>query len=72
MNSSKSVASLGEMVCALISSGMTEKAVADSVGTTQPTIHRIKAGATCNYELGKRIEDFYQRHVADSQENSAA
>ena len=37
--------SLTEIVRALLASGLTEKKLADLVGTSQPTIHRIKKGA---------------------------
>lgn len=44
------------MVLALLGQGMTEKCLAEMVETNQPTIHRIKRGAGCKYQLGKRLE----------------
>ena len=45
-----------EMLNSLFAYGFSQKAVADRVGTTQPTIHRASKGAGVRYETGKAIE----------------
>lgn len=45
-----------EMLNSLFEYGFSQKAVADRVGTTQPTIHRASKGADVRYETGKAIE----------------
>jgi len=39
----------------LIELGWTEAGIAASVGSTQPTIHRIKEGGSCLYALGAAL-----------------
>lgn len=48
-----------DMVGFLISKGYSESRIAEFVGTSQPTIHRIKRGSGTTYEIGKRIENLY-------------
>jgi predicted transcriptional regulator len=45
-----------EMLNSLFAYGFSQKAVADRIGTTQPTIHRASKGAGVRYETGKAIE----------------
>lgn len=47
------------MVGFLILKGYSEDRIAKVVGTSQPTIHRIKCGSGTTYEIGKRIENLY-------------
>lgn len=39
----------------LIDTGWTEAGIAAAVGSTQPTIHRIKEGGSCLYALGAAL-----------------
>lgn len=39
----------------LISQKWSEKRIADEVGTSQPTINRIKRGSATTYELGAKL-----------------
>lgn len=57
-----------EMLQKLIDSGFSQRAIADRVGVTQPTIYRATKGAAVRYEVGKAIELFYeeQKKVAES------
>ena len=48
-----------DMIIALTNSGMTEAEIAESIGSTQPTVHRIKKGSKTNYRTGKAIERLY-------------
>lgn len=54
------------MLSALFAKGLSQKAVAQKVGTTQPTIHRAAKGAGIGYETGKAIEALYQQEVLHS------
>jgi len=45
-----------EMLNSLFERGLSQKAVAERTGTTQPTIHRASKGAGVRYETGKAIE----------------
>lgn len=56
-----------EMLQRLIDQGFSQRAIADRVGVTQPTIYRATKGAAVRYEVGKAIELFYeeQKKVAD-------
>ena len=45
-----------EMLNSLFERGLSQKAVAERTGTTQPTIHRASKGARVRYETGKAIE----------------
>ncbi|KIU47516.1 prophage PssSM-02 [Pseudomonas putida] len=57
-----------KMLQRLMALGFSQRAIADRVGTTQPTICRATKGATVSYEIGKAIELFYeeQKKVADT------
>lgn len=57
-----------EMLQKLIDLGFSQRAIADRVGVTQPTIYRATKGAAVRYEVGKAIELFYeeQKKVAES------
>lgn len=50
-----------EMLSELARWGYSQKAIADEVGTTQPTIHRASKGAGIGYETGKAIEIFHSK-----------
>lgn len=47
---------LQEMLGELERLGYSQRAIADAVGATQPTIHRAIRGASVRYETGKAIE----------------
>ena len=49
-----------EMLRDLIALGFSQRAIADKVGTTQPTIYRATQGAAIRYEIGKAIELLYE------------
>lgn len=49
------------IILALLDSGMTQKALAEAVGTTQPTIHRGLHGADIRYSVGRKIELLYEQ-----------
>ena len=53
-----------DMVLALIREGMTEMEIAKNIGSTQPTIHRIKKGSTTNYKTGKSLELLYLKRTS--------
>lgn len=57
-----------EMLQKLVDLGFSQRAIADRVGVTQPTIYRATKGAAVRYEVGKAIELFYeeQKKVAES------
>lgn len=57
-----------EMLTELFSLGFSQKAIADRISTTQPTIHRASRGADVRYETGKAIESLYE----DALKKSAA
>lgn len=59
-----------EMLQKLIDLGFSQRAIADRVGVTQPTIYRATKGAAVRYEVGKAIELFYeeQKKVAGRQQ----
>ena len=48
-----------QMLAYLAGRGFSQKAIADKVGSTQPTIHRASKGAGISYETGKAIESLY-------------
>lgn len=58
-----------EMLQKLTDLGFSQRAIADRVGVTQPTIYRATKGAAVRYEVGKAIELFYeeQKKVAEKQ-----
>lgn len=41
-----------DAVKTLLAAGLTESQIADDVGSSQPTINRIKGGQVCTYDLG--------------------
>ena len=45
-----------EMIAHLQAAGLSQKAIADRVQCSQPTVHRIAKGANPGYALGLRIE----------------
>ncbi|MCE5978499.1 MULTISPECIES: helix-turn-helix domain-containing protein [Pseudomonas] len=49
-----------EMLQNLIDLGFSQRAIADRVGVTQPTIYRATKGAAVRYEVGKAIELFLE------------
>ncbi|WP_323614391.1 helix-turn-helix domain-containing protein [Pseudomonas putida] len=57
-----------EMLQKLIEFGFSQRAIADRVGVTQPTIYRATKGAAVRYEVGKAIELFYeeQKKIAEN------
>lgn len=55
--------SIQEMLGALIERGFSQRAIAERVGVTQPTIFRATKGAAVRYEVGKAIEAFYEEQV---------
>lgn len=57
-----------EMLQKLIEFGFSQRAIADRVGVTQPTIYRATKGAAVRYEVGKAIEVFYeeQKKIAEN------
>lgn len=55
-----------EMLTELFASGLSQKAIADRIATTQPTIHRASKGADVRYETGKAIESLYQNTLKKS------
>jgi len=59
-----------EMLQKLIDLGFSQRAIADRVGVTQPTIYRATKGAAVRYEVGKAIELFYeeQNQIAEKQQ----
>ncbi|WEJ22986.1 hypothetical protein N0B28_06790 [Pseudomonas sp. SD17-1] len=54
-----------KMLQGLMALGFSQRAIADRVGTTQPTICRATKGATVSYEIGKAIEVFYEEQRKD-------
>lgn len=52
-----------QMLQALIELGFSQRAIADRVGTTQPTIYRATKGAAVRYEVGKAIELLYEEQM---------
>ncbi|MGA5587144.1 hypothetical protein ACPCHW_12810 [Pseudomonas siliginis] len=50
-----------KMLKVLLGLGFSQRAIADEVGTTQPTIYRATKGADVRYETGKAIERFYEQ-----------
>ncbi|QXH53186.1 helix-turn-helix domain-containing protein [Pseudomonas fakonensis] len=55
--------SIQEMLGALIERGFSQRAIAERVGVTQPTIYRATKGAAVRYEVGKAIEVFYEEEI---------
>lgn len=55
--------SIQEMLKGLIEQGFSQRAIAERVGVTQPTIYRATKGAAVRYEVGKAIESFYEEQI---------
>ncbi|MHC8399459.1 hypothetical protein ACYZTX_08190 [Pseudomonas sp. MDT1-17] len=60
-----------EMLTYLAVRGYSQKAIADKVGSTQPTIHRASKGAGISYETGKAIECLFLREKEAADRESA-
>lgn len=60
-----------EMIAGLVGKGLSQKAIADLVGTTQPTIHRAAKGAGVLYETGRAIERLYETSVIRPEKTAA-
>lgn len=52
-----------EMLQKLVDLGFSQRAIAERVGTTQPTIYRATKGAAVRYEVGKAIELFCEEEI---------
>lgn len=52
-----------QMLSGLFAMGFSQKAIAEKVDTTQPTIHRASKGAGVRYETGKAIETLYEEAI---------
>ena len=61
-----------EMLAELLRSGLSQRVIADRVGTTQPTINRAAKGADVRYVTGKAIESLYTKEKATAGLKSAA
>ena len=48
-----------EMLAKLLLSGMSQRDIAERVGTTQPTINRAAKGSDIRYVTGKAIERLF-------------
>jgi len=48
-----------EMLAVLFSYGMSQTAIAEKVGVSQPTIYRASKGASLSYRAGKKVEKLY-------------
>lgn len=62
--------SIQEMLQKLIERGFSQRAIAERVGVTQPTIYRATKGAAIRYEAGKAIERFYEEQMGQPAEGS--
>lgn len=60
--------SIQEMLGALIERGFSQRAIAERVGVTQPTIYRATKGAAVRYEVGKAIEVFYEEEISGARQ----
>jgi len=54
-----------QMLADLLKVGFSQRAIADRVGATQPTICRAMKGADIRYETGKAIERMHADAVND-------
>lgn len=61
-----------EMLAELLRSGLSQRVIAERVGTTQPTINRAAKGADVRYVTGKAIEGLYMQEKAEAGLKSAA
>jgi len=48
-----------EMLAVLFSYGMSQTAIAEKVGVSQPTIYRASRGSSLSYRAGKKVEELY-------------
>lgn len=53
------------MLTALIDAGMTQQAIAEEIGVTQPTVFRALNGAELRYCSGKALEKLYLARVPE-------
>jgi len=61
-----------EMLRELIDMGLSQRGIADHVGTTQPTIYRATKGADIRYETGKAIERLHAQETGAAHKRTAA
>lgn len=61
-----------EMLAELLLSGMSQRDIAQKVGTTQPTINRAAKGSDIRYVTGKAIECLHQQMTDVADIESAA
>ena len=61
-----------EMLAVLLRSGLSQRVIAERVGTTQPTINRAARGADVRYVTGKAIERLYTEEQKTAGLKSAA
>ena len=61
-----------EMLAELLQSGLSQRVIAERVGTTQPTINRAAKGADVRYVTGKAIESLYTQERKAASLKSAA
>ncbi|MCY1464424.1 hypothetical protein D9M71_824440 [compost metagenome] len=61
-----------EMLAELLEAGLSQRVIAERVGTTQPTINRAAKGADVRYVTGKAIECLYLQEKAAAGLKSAA
>lgn len=61
------------IVSQLIDCGFSEKSIAEDVGTSQPTIHRLKTGQYDDpkYSVAKKLIDLHSTVVGDKSKNAA-
>lgn len=52
-----------EMLQKLIELGFSQRAIAERVGVSQPTIYRATKGAAIRYEAGRAIELLYKEQI---------
>ena len=60
-----------EMIQQLAGYGFSQQAIADAVGTTQPTIFRASKGGGIRYETGKAIEEFFKKESRRAKRTAA-
>ncbi|MNJ23435.1 hypothetical protein D3C77_178210 [compost metagenome] len=52
-----------QMLQKLIELGFSQRAIAERVGVSQPTIYRATQGAAIRYEAGRAIELLYKEQI---------
>lgn len=56
--------SIKDMVAAIAETGMSQAEIANRIGASQPTVHRIlEKGHGTSYDTGKKIEQLYQELI---------